>query len=255
LHLGLSIDDRILTAAGGALATVGCAAFALHRMRGQTRIQAAWSALLGRPTAYRLHLRGTGIELAPWERNFVGEVVVRKPPEDCIYIGDDIPGQRRGSVIRNSLFTGAPRYGVHLSGAQDSLISDNSVIGDPADAGAAGLQGDEPEDGAPGLDEADEIDEGEVSLAEDAMARYWLPASCVYRHEFAAEEYARLGGRASITLSYPVTVKCPVCQESAEIKPGCYHLDGDRLVRANAEDPSCEESAWPSQNFRVTTAQ
>ena len=120
MRVSAQIDDRIVSAAGGAVATVGCAVATLVLLRRACRVQAARSALLGRPTAYRLHLHGTGIELAPWERNFVGECVVRRPPENAVRIAPDVPprpGQGGGTVIRDSMFTGAPDAAVRFDEA------------------------------------------------------------------------------------------------------------------------------------------
>ena len=233
MQIVLQIDDRLIAAGGGALASIACAAFALHHLRSHARVQAACSALLGRPTAYRLNLVGTGLELAPWERNFVGEVVVRRPPETGLYIGPNVPvrPERQGSIIRDSTFIGAPKYGVHV---------DSSTPGSQA-------EGPEP-------DEIDELLGDDASSLEDATARYWLPAICENGHEFAARRFARLAGRASITQFTPVAVTCPECDGVAAVRPGRYYVDGDELVRENVGDEDDEDSVWPSQNFLVTTA-
>jgi hypothetical protein len=146
VKIAFQLDDRIATAAAGAIASLGAAATAAVLLRRSARIQAARSALLGRPTAYRLHLRGTGIELAPWERNFVGEVVVRQPPDDCVRITPDVPVRpdRQGTVIRDSMFVGAPSAGIRFTADPDVTADD------PYDEDDEGLHGDGLDEDEPG---------------------------------------------------------------------------------------------------------
>jgi hypothetical protein len=220
VKIALDVDDRILTAAGGAVAAAGCAAAALVLLRSTARVQAARSALLGRPTAYRLHLRGTGIELAPWERNFVGEVVVRQPPGNGIYIGPDVPvrPERQGTTIRDSMFTGAPGAGVRVD-----MGADPDVTADEAD----------PE----GAEEAWDLMNRYADMGpEPEPGPFPLPALCDNGHEFADKKYGTIADRASITHLTPVGVKCPECGDHAEIAAGRYFIRDGQVVREDISD-------------------
>jgi hypothetical protein len=229
VRVSAQIDDRIVSAAGGAVATVGCAVATLVLLRRACRVQAARSALLGRPTAYRLHLHGTGIELASWERNFVGECVVRRPPENAVRMAPDVPprpGQGGGTVIRDSTFIGAPDAAVRVA-AQDEPPSTE-------DAGAAR----DLVNRYAGLGPEDEVtDDPGLPDAEDATGRYRLPAVCDDGHQFEAT-YARLGGRSSITHRTPVRVECPECGGDGEVRAGRYSVVDGVVVR---EDVAEEE--------------
>jgi hypothetical protein len=104
MDIHIRLDDRIAAAAGGAIGGLGCVAAAAVLLRRTARVQAALWALLGRPVAYRLHLHGTGIELAPWERNLVAECVIRDAPYDAVRIGPVEPRlDEGGSVIRDTM--------------------------------------------------------------------------------------------------------------------------------------------------------
>lgn len=213
LRITFSADDRVLAAGAGALAAVGAIAVTAVRLRGTARFQAARSALLGRPTAYRLHLHGTGIELAPWEHNFVGECVVRRAPESGIYIGPDVPHRpdQGSAVIRDSQIIGAGDCGIRYSGP----LPDDE---------AEGFE-DEFAD-----DEAD--DEPAAGEAKDYRA---LPAECVSGHVFADEKYGRIADQAEITHLTPVLVACPECGGLGEIKAGRYFLRDGEMVREDIE--------------------
>ena len=136
MKVAFQLNDRVASAACGAVASLACAVAALVLLRNTARVQAARSALLGRPTAYRLHLRGTGLEFASWERNFVGEVVLRNPPEFGIRLGDDVPGhQRGGSLIRDTTVIGAPGAGFYAD------LPDPDVTADESDSDHGGAKG------------------------------------------------------------------------------------------------------------------
>jgi hypothetical protein len=215
VKIAFQVDDRIATAAAGAIASIGAAAAAAVLLRRSARIQAARSALLGRPTAYRLHLRGTGIELAPWERNFVAEVVVRQPPENGVYMGPDVPVRPDlgGSVIRDSMFVGAPGASIRFGAGSD-------------------VTADAPDDllGADAAEAAWEVMDRYAQ--EGPVGDYkFLPAFCGDGHEFEAEGFARLRDRASITQRTPVALTCPECEGPAQIKPGRYFIRDGQVVR------------------------
>lgn len=227
MKVAFDLDDRIASAAAGAAAITGCAAAALVLLRSTARVQAARSALLGRPTAYRLHLRGTGIELAPWERNFVGEVVVRQPPQDCLYIGKDVPVRDGlgGSLIRDSMFTGAPGAGVHVD-----MGADQDVTAD--------------ETGPEGAEEAWDLMNRYADLGpEPKQGPFPLPALCDNGHEFADEKYGTIADQAQIFNHTPIGVKCPECGGHAEIAAGHYFIRDGQVVREDiAEDDSPKAS-------------
>jgi hypothetical protein len=130
MRIVFQADDRIVAAAAGGIASLSLAAVALVKWRRGNRVQAARSALLGRPTAYRLHLHGTGIELAPWERNFVAECVVRHPPENAFRVGpvEPRPGEGDGSVIKDSQAHMAPGAGFRVD--QAAVDEDSEGAGD-----------------------------------------------------------------------------------------------------------------------------
>lgn len=115
MDIRIRLDDRIAAAGAGAAITLGCAGGAAILLRRHARVQAAWWALLGRPVAYRLHLHGTGIELAPWERNLVAECVIRDAPYYAIRVGQVEPRPAEGgSVIRDTTITGAGTAALRL---------------------------------------------------------------------------------------------------------------------------------------------
>jgi hypothetical protein len=197
VKIALDVDDRILTAAGGAVAAAGCFTAALVLLRSTARVQAARSALLGRPTAYRLHLHGTGLEFASWERNFVGECVVRHPPEHGIRMADDVPprpGQGGGSLFRDTSVIGAPGAGFYAD------LPDPDVTADAPDEGRA-------------------------------AGALPLPALCDNGHIFADRKYGTIADLASITHRTPVGVKCPECGGHAEIAAGHYFIHCGQVVR------------------------
>jgi hypothetical protein len=220
VKVAFQLDDRVASAACGAAASLTLATAALVLLRNRARVQAARSALLGRPTAYRLHLRGTGIELAPWERNFVGEVVVRQPPQDCLYIGKDVPvgAHLGGSLIRDSMFTGAPGAGVHVDmGADPDVTADE-----------AHYEGEEA---------AWDLMDRYAGLApEPKDGPFPLPAVCDNGHEFADEKYGTIADRAQIFNHTPIGVKCPECGGHAEIAAGHYFIRDGQVVREDITD-------------------
>jgi hypothetical protein len=240
MDIHIRLDDRVAAAAGGAIGIMGCAAAAAVLARRKARVQAAWWALLGRPVAYRLHLHGTGIELAPWDKNLVAECVIRDAPEYGIRIGpvEQRPDQG-GSVIRDTtvmrsgggisvLFSPEPGERTERPETLEGLMTladlaaqFADIPGQPSDFGA---------------------DEAEISSEEDATGYHLLTAVCQNGHEFESTKFARLGGRASITLRDTVLLRgaaaCPECGSSATIPAGRYSLSGGIVIReAVPQDP------------------
>lgn len=226
---------------------MGCAAAAAVLARRKARVQAAWWALLGRPVAYRLHLHGTGIELAPWEKNLVAECVIRGAPEYGIRIGpvEQRPDQG-GSVIKDTTVMRAGGGGIRVPfspepgepgpGEQASQPETPEGLKTLADLAAkfADVPG-EPSDFG--------TDEAEISSEEDATGYHLLTATCQNGHEFESTKFARLGGRASITLRTPATLRgaaaCPECGATAGIIAGRYSLSGGIVIREDvAQDGS-----------------
>jgi hypothetical protein len=224
VDIRIRLDDRLAAAAGGAIGILGCTAAAAVLARRKARVQAARYALLGRPVAYRLHLHGTGIELAPWERNLVSECVIRDAPYDGVRIG---PAEQRpdegGSIIRDTtvMRSGGAGVRVPFSNPDDGLLTladlaarFSGILGEPSDFGA---------------------DEAEISSEEDATGYHLLTAACENGHEFESTKFARLGGRASITLRTPAILRgaaaCPECGGDAKIPAGRYSLQDGAVIR------------------------
>jgi hypothetical protein len=231
MDIRIRLDDRLAAAAGGAAGVLGCAAAAAVLARRKARVQAARYALLGRPVAFRLHLRGTGIELAPWEKNLVSECMITDVPADGIRIGPVEPRpDEGGSIIRDTTVmrsgTGA-RFG---------------PPGEPPErlktmAGIAARFSD-----IPGEPSGFGVDEAEISSEEDATGYHLLTAACENGHQFESVKSARLGGRASITLRTPAVLRgaaaCPECGGDAVIPAGRYSVQDGTVIREDV--PPCD---------------
>jgi hypothetical protein len=236
VDIRIRLDDRAAAAAGGAAGILAGAVAAVFLLRRKARVQAACWALAGRPVAYRLHLHGTGIELASWERNLVAECMITDAPYDGIRIGPVEPRpDEGGSVIRDTVVMRSGG-GIHFG---------------PAGSGHAPLfpepggPGNQPEGlktlaemaaqfaGVPNAPSDFGADEAEISAEEDATGYHLLTAVCGNGHEFESARFARLGGRASITLRTPALIPeaCPECGGPGKIPAGRYSIQDGTVVR------------------------
>lgn len=216
------VSDRVVAAAAGACALWGgrAAVRASRRLRTGARFQAARSAVLGRPTAYRLHLHGTGLEFAPWERNFVAECVLRGWPESGINVSPDVkprPGQGDDSVFRDSMFIGDEQPG--KSGMRFDAGKSGWDL--PQEAALSGPDADEP-DPAAGDDDAE-------PFAERRAEGWFLLARCPDGHRTPA---VLLPDGAPLTIHATLRAYCAECgREGAYIQAGRYFIVDGRLIR------------------------